>query len=54
MIFGRSIKKAEKKSPSNALDFSIANICFLFDVGRWTFDVERSSFNIVLRVKFFG
>ena len=29
-----------------AVECSVLDIRFLFDVGRWTFDVRRSSFNV--------
>jgi hypothetical protein len=40
-IFVRSIKRAEKKQVLNVRNWMFI---FSFDVGRWMFDVRRSSF----------
>ena len=43
-IFVTSIKTDEKKSRLGVIEYSVLDVCFLFDVGRSMFDVGRSSF----------
>ena len=43
-IFVTSIKTADKKTRLGVVECSVLDVCFSFDVGRWMFDVGRSSF----------
>ncbi len=41
-ILVTSIKTAEKKPRLGVVECSVLGVCFLFDIGRWAFDVHLS------------